>query len=90
MKFQQTLNNELKSKKIWLESFKNICLHLQKRRKDSNKTDRAASKADTKVFSEHLYASHTYFVILVNVELWRAEINIIRVVKYEYYEYFKL
>ena len=37
------------------------------------------------------YANHTYYVILVYVELWRVEIsNTIRVVKYECDEYFKL
>ena len=54
-----------------------------------SKKEKVASTANTQPFSE--YAKHTYFLLRVYVELWRVEIkNIIRVVKYEYDEYFKL
>ena len=47
----------------------------------------AASKVYTQPSTEYCI----YFVILVNIESWRVEINnIMHNVKYEYDEYFKL
>ena len=47
------------------------------------------AKIVCKANQHNLLLNHTYFVILVNVEYRGVEINIMRIVKYEYDEYFK-
>ena len=59
----------------------------------TNKIKRADKQKKTKqqVKQTHNHLVSTYCVILVNVELWRVEINnIMRIIKHEHDEYFKL
>ena len=68
--------------------------HNQKKKKKKKKKNRAASRVNTQPFSEYFSVRMRFilfFEIRIYIDSWRVEINnsIIRVVKYEYDEYFK-